>query len=471
MEGVTHNPNFLWYLGGYALIMILMGIYFSRKISNSEDFVLAGKSLGPVVLMGTLIATWCGSGTVTGGGNSLAYSFGLGPALFFCAEGLIGIGLLSLIAPKIRAYGKYTISGILEDKYGVEAKILSSIIIVLAYVGIVSYQYKGLGYVLNVTTGMSVELGTIISAALMIFLAAIGGLMTVAPTDALSAFIILFSLIVGVPSVLGYAGGWNNVVTSVPETHLNVLGSLSPLQLIGYILPPVFLLLGDQNMYQRLASSKGDKEGKVGSIGWFIGIIIIYPAVAVIAFAARAIFPNIEPGMALISTTTVIPTAIGGLMLAAVAGFVITTGNSYLLSAATSVTYDVYGEYINPNATDKQKLVATKVTIPILGVIAYLLIRYFPTILAVQMYAYTVYAAGITPAVLAVFLWDRVTRAGGISSMVSGVIVTLVWEIILKKPFDVNSIVVSVPTAIIILIIVTLMTSEAKNSPSKKADL
>ncbi|SFH67781.1 solute:Na+ symporter, SSS family/sodium/proline symporter [Tindallia magadiensis] len=457
---LTHNPTLLWFLAGYGVIMVVMGIFYSKKISSSEDFILAGKSLGAVVLMGTLIATWVGSGTITGGSNSLAYSFGIWPAMLQSVSAIVGIGLLFFIAERIRTFGKYTISEILETKYGESAKMLSVVVIVLAYVGIVSYQFQGFGFVLNVTTGIPVQTGTIIAAVLIIFLAAAGGLKAVAATDAIGAFVILIGLGVGIPFSISAAGGWANITETVPPSSLEVLGGLTPLQLTGYLIPSLFLLLGDQNMYQRLAASRGSRDTRIGSIGWLIGVIFIYPAVSIIAFSARVTFPDINPGMALIATTTILPTLIGGLLLAAAAAFIVTTGNSYLLSASTNITYDLYGKYINPKASDKQKLLFTRILIPVLGLLSYLLIEYFPSILSVQMYAYTVYAAGITPAVLAVFLWKKVTKAGGLASMSAGVITTLVWEIVLRQPYDLNSSVVSIPVAFAALIIVTLITAK-----------
>ena len=61
-------PGLLWYVVGYIALMIVLGIIWSRAVHNADDFILAGRSLGSVVLMGTMLATWCGSGTVTGGG-------------------------------------------------------------------------------------------------------------------------------------------------------------------------------------------------------------------------------------------------------------------------------------------------------------------------------------------------------------------------------------------------------------------
>ncbi|WP_252502071.1 sodium:solute symporter [Sporosarcina sp. Marseille-Q4943] len=453
--GIEFNPNLLWYVIGYGVFMIILGIVYSKKVSTSDDFILAGKSLGPVVLMGTLLATWVGSGTVTGGPNSLAFSYGLWPAVGYVLPSLIGIIVLILISSKIRNYGKYTISEILEVKYGKFASIAAAIIIILAYVGIVSYQFKGIGFILHVSTGVSVETGTIIGAVIIIFLATIGGLMSVAPTDAFSAFLIVIGLIVAVPMIISFGGGWNEITAAVPSEHLNLLGSLTPLQFLGFYIPVLFLLLGDQNMYQRISASKNDRTTKIGAMGWIVGTFLTTPIVAVIAFSARAIFPDINPGMALIATTLVIPTFIGGLLIAAVTAFIVTTGNSYLLSASTNVTYDIYGKYINRNATDKQKLIFTKILIPILGIIAFVLTTYFPSILAIQMYSYTVYGAGITPALLAVFIWPSVTKQAGIASMILGVVSTLVWEF-MGNPFGVNSALISIPIAILTLIIGTI---------------
>ncbi|MBP1948998.1 sodium:solute symporter family protein [Virgibacillus litoralis] len=461
--GIEHNPTLLWFVGAYGLIMIIMGIYYSRKISNSEDFILAGKGLGTIVLTGTLLATWTGSGSISGGETSMAFTYGIIPALMMMIPTLVGIGILYLIAPKIREFGKYTVSGILEEKYGSTARMIASIIIILAFVGIVSYQMTGLGFILNLTTGMSVEVGTIIGAVLIVFLASIGGLRSVAPTDALSAFLAIAALFITLPTIYVIAGGWEGVTNNVPAEHLTATGELNNIQLLGFLLPSLFLLLGDQNMYQRLASSTGGKSAKRAQIGWLIGMLLISPAISFIAFASSSMFPNIDPGMALMATTTVMPTVIGGILLAAATAFIVTTGNSYLLSAATNVTYDIVGKYMKKEASDKQLLGMTKFFIILLGVVSYILIRFFPTVLEVQMYAYTVYGAGLTPALLAVFFWKRVNMAGGVSSMVAGVVTTLTWEILLGKPFELNSVIVALPVAVIVLIVVTLMTSDDRN--------
>ncbi|WP_318247318.1 sodium:solute symporter family transporter [Halobacillus litoralis] len=154
---LTQDPTLLWFIAIYGVIMVGIGIFMSKKVAGSEDFVLAGKSLGPFVLMGTLLATWTGSGSISGGETSMAFSYGILPSLMMMLPTLVGILILYVVAPKIREYGKFTVSGILEAKYGRASRNIASVIIILAYVGIVSYQMKGFGFILNLTTGMSVQ--------------------------------------------------------------------------------------------------------------------------------------------------------------------------------------------------------------------------------------------------------------------------------------------------------------------------
>ncbi len=454
---LTHNSSLIWFVLFYGVVMLILGIWFSRRIKNSDDFVLAGKSLGPVVLAGTLLATFVGSGSVTGGPNSIGYMHGFLPAIIISMPvGIIALGVLYMIAPRIRAFGKYTISQVLEEKYGQGAKLLSAVIIILAYIGIVSYQFKGMAFVLNVATGLPVEIGTAISAVIIIFLAVIGGMMAIAPTDALSAFLMITGLLVAIPSVLIAGNGWTHIVSALPPENLTLTGSLSVFEIIGYMLPFVFLMLGDQNIYQRLASSKGEKSSKSGLLIWFVGMLLVYPAIPFISMVAKSIFPDIAPGMALISMTTVMPVFFGGIMLAAIVAVIVTTGNSYLLSASTSLTYDVYLRYFRPDAGSRELLLVTKFAIPLLGILAFVLLQFFPTILRLQMTSYLVYGAGITPAVLGVFIWPRVNKYGGISSMIVGVVATLVFY----KPFGTSGAALAIPLAVITLVIVTLLTSK-----------
>lgn len=467
MKEFEAKPSLLIFVVVYFIILVLIGVFYSKKSKNADEFVLAGKGLGPIVLIGTFLATYVGNGTISGGGNSLAYNFGIWPGIFFTLPAIGAITVLFLLSGKIRAYGSYTVAEILEKKYGSTARIVSGVIIAFAMVSICAYQYKGLAFVLNITTGIDIKIGTAISAALIIFLAFSGGLKSVAVSDAFSAFIMLFGICIATPFVIKAAGGWNNVITTAPAKALTLSGGQTFYGFLAGYFPLFFLSMGDQNMYQRIAAGKGTKELKYGFIGWFLGILIVMPLVAVIAFCAKSIFgTNIAAGMAFMSTTTVIPTIVGGLLLAASTSFIVTTGDSYLLSGATNITYDLYARIINPKATDEQKFKVTRYAIALAGIFAYILIQFFPSVLAIQYWSYTIYGAGITPALLAALMWKKVTKSGGIASMIIGTIVTIIWEAS-KQPYGIATVLVAVPISFAVLIIVSLMTQSQNKSASQ----
>ncbi|MCD6503242.1 MAG: sodium:solute symporter family protein [Euryarchaeota archaeon] len=450
------NPIF-YFVVGYLAIISALSIYYMKLVKTEEDFTVAGRRLPAWILAGTLMATWMGSGTVVGGTNSLAYNYGPWVAIIFGLASPVGILVLYFLAGKIRELAQRTIPDILEMRYGSAARIIGTLIIMLAYVGIVSYQFKGVGFVLNATLGIPINQGTTIAAVIIILVATLGGLISVAYTDFLSAIIMLIGLGIGIPIAIHLAGGWGTIAANLPPEHLK-LGGLTAMGILGYFLPLFLLILGDQNMYQRFFAAKDPKEAKAGVIGWLLGVLIVTPLVAFGATASRALFPDISPGQALIMLSTqAMPLPLGGLAIAAITAFIITTGDSYLLSAAVNLSWDLYVRYVNPKATEKQKLLITRIVVVLLGIFAYLLIMYFPTVLAVQMYAYTMYGASITPALLAALIWKRATPAGGIASMLTGAIVTIIWEV-LKKPYGIGSVLVAAPLAIIVLIIVSYAT-------------
>jgi len=437
-----------------------MGIYFSRYVKTSEDFIIAGRRLGSAVLAGTLIATWMGSGTVVGGNNTYAYNWGPITAMLLAYLGSpIGIAILTVLAKRLRERAGYTVPDFMSRYYGDIGRIIASLAIILAYIGITSYQYSGVGFVLNATLGIDVETATFIAFVVVLATTLGGGLISVAYTDFVGAVLMLTGLLIGAPLALASVGGWSGLMEKLPPANRGV--PLSWWEILQYSLPALLLVLGDQNMYQRFFAAKDPKTARAAAVGWLIGVITVVPLVAITGSVGRAVFgTSIKPGMSTIKVAAdVVPTPIGMLMLPAVVAFIITTGNSYLLSSATNVGWDIYSRYIRKEAGDKEKLLVTRVMVLIFGILAYLLITRWPDILAVQMYSYTMYGAVITPPLLAAVLWKRTTRIGGIVSMVIGAVVTIVWEL-MGKPYGIGSVLVSAPLATIALVVVSLLTSK-----------
>jgi solute:Na+ symporter, SSS family len=119
---------------------------------------------------------------------------------------------------------------------------------------------------------------------------------------------------------------------------------------------------------------------------------------------------------------------VGAIFLAAVFAKVISTGNNYLFSPATSVVHDVFQRFLLRGSSQRALLLLSRTVVVALGLIA-LAQSFQPSILGTAVYAYDVYGAGITPAVAAAFFWKRTTTAGGLSSIAAGTLVAVVWKV------------------------------------------
>lgn len=465
----TPNPKMLIMVALYMVAMVVLGVLSSKRENKDsiKEFALAGKGLSSFILIGTFVSTWLGGGTITGSVNSLAYNYGIGPALTYLLPSVLGTILLYIMGPIVRRRGKMTIAGLLEDSYGKTARVISAIIIALASFSIVSFQYRGLGIVLNASTGLNVDIATFVGCIVVIALAFSGGLRSVAYTDAVSAAIMLGGLGIAVPFILKAVGGWDWVVqqAAIEAPHaLTFTGGWGVKEYVVNLLPPFLLALGDQNLYQRMAAARDDKSVKIGMIGWALGMVVVCPIIALLGFVGRVYFStNIEAAQSMIATSTLCPWWVGGLMMAAATAFIITTGDSYLLSGATNISTDVYTR-LNKDATDKQMLSVTKISLVVFGLLSLAILRFFPSILAIQYWSYTIVGAGITPALLGCVLFpNKVTKWGGLSSMCIGTILTIVWEM-LGQPFGVATVLVAFPVSLILLIVVSAFTQKSRLS-------
>ncbi len=444
----------------YLIFMVGVSIYMSRKkVKNSDDFAVAGRKLPLIVLIGTLLATWCGGGGITGTAG-LIYNNGPYFGILVMSGAPLGMIVLYFIAGAVRKSTTYTIPELFELRFGATARALATICIVLAYIGTTASQFKAAGNIISIITGMKFEIATALCIAFMVALALIGGMVSVAYTDALSAFLMLGGFLAGIVCISSNLGGFGSIMANLPEAKNSLLGTLTVIQALGYVLPTLFLVLGDQNMIQRFSSAKDSKTARKSNIGLVIAEVVVCALIIGLIVCAIAVYPsNDTPDTILFQLAAAhLPALLGGIVMAACMSFIITTGDSYLLSTASNLTYDIYAMYIKKDASDKQKLKALRISIIIVAVLAFVLGFYFPDILSVQMYAYTMYGATITPALICALFYKKATKAGGVAGIVTGAVMTIIWDVIMKSPGGVKSAIISVPLAFIAIFVVSMLT-------------
>jgi solute:Na+ symporter, SSS family len=417
-----------------AGVLLATALYRTVRVKTKADYLVAGRSLPAFVLVLTLLTSWIGAGSLFAGAEN-AYRNGFA-ALWQPAGGWIGLLLIYFIAPRARKFAQFTLPDLLEARYNQAARVLGTIAILFAYVGITSYQFKGGGNVLHLIFPDTVtpELGTYIIAVFVIITTALAGMSSVAYMDVAIGSLVTVICIIATPYLLHEAGGWAGLHASLPPSHFQVLGNLTFTRAMEFLVPTMLLMLGNQVMYQKFFSAKTEKDARVSVIGWILGTVFLETLIVAIAVIGSALYPTGEVArqpFEIIPYTARhgLPALLGALLLGAVFAKVVSTASNYLFSPATNLINDVFVRYIAPNASNKRVLIISRLAVVLLGCWALYQAIYAPSILEKMLWAYTIYSAALTPVVLAAFYSKRVTAWGAVAAIAAGTAVTLAWDV------------------------------------------
>jgi SSS family solute:Na+ symporter/sodium/proline symporter len=423
-----------------------VALYRTSQVKTKADYLVAGRSLPAWVLVLTLLTSWIGAGSLFAGAEN-AYKNGFA-ALWQPAGGWLGLLLIYFIAPRARKFAQFTLPDLLEVRYNQTARVLGTIAILFAYIGITSYQFKGGGDVLHLIFPDTVtpELGTYIIAVFVIVTTALAGMSSVAYMDVAIGSLVTVICIIAAPYLFLQAGGWAGLHMALPQQYFEVLGNyrLSPehvrqsagmglARALEFLVPTMLLMLGNQVMYQKFFSAKSEKDARVSVIGWILGTVLLETLIVAIAVFGRALYPTGEVALhprEIIPYTARhgLPAVLGAVLLGAVFAKVISTASNYLFSPATNLVEDVFVRYIAPKASNKRVLIVSRLAVVLLGCWALYQAVYAESILQKMLWAYTIYSAALTPVVLAAFYSKRVTAWGAVAAIASGTVVTLAWD-------------------------------------------
>ena len=294
----------------YLFILVVVGFYKIKSINTSEDFMVAGRSLPWYVLVGTLLATWIGSGSLFSGAG-LGYRNGLA-GLWSSAGAWLGIALIYFLSGRIRNFGKVTVPDIFEIRYGKVAAILATITTVIAYTTIVSYQFRGGGKVLSMVSDgiVSLETGIVITAIFFaIFYTILAGMFSVVYTDVVNGVLIILGTCSALAFLIIDVGGLDEVI-SVAESagKWQLFGNWGderagfisgPIIAMSFFVPTMLLLLGDANMYQRLFSARNAGSTEKAVFYWIFGVVILESVISMLGLVGsvavtKGIIPNLR---------------------------------------------------------------------------------------------------------------------------------------------------------------------------------
>jgi len=427
-------------IGIYLIGLLIIGLSKSDSIKNQEDFSVAGRSLSTWILVGTMAATWMGTGSVLGNAGK---TFEIGAAGFLLPiGGMLGVLVLTKIAGKARASGKLTVPEIIGSRFGDIAMILSVFALLAAYLVIVSYQFNAGGAVIytifhdNLGSGITLDQGTIIAALFIVAYTVLAGLLSVAYTDVANGILMITCFIIALPILFFQAGGFDGMSTSFENkgmmNNMSMFGVLSFREVINFTLPSFLLILGDANMYQRFFASESVQSVKKATYLLFFAIVILESLIVANAWISSSMITDIakESHVLIYAAYNFLPPFIGALMLATIIGIIISTADSFLLVPTTILINDIYLKYSNRKYSDKTIVLLSRMLVLLLGFFSYWVSRMFAadtTIFEKALYAFTIYGTAITPSLLAAFFWEKATKYGAICSILSGTIATVYY--------------------------------------------
>jgi SSS family transporter len=452
------------FIAVYLLILVVFAFYKKKDIKGSDDFSVAGRKLPFYILITTLLAGWIGSGTLIAGAE-FTYKQGLA-GLWMPAGGWCGIFLMYFISKRIRRVELYTAPDILGHFYNDVARVLGSITIIVAYTAIVAYQFRAGGIVLELVTNLPYERGVLLTAIFVITYTALAGMVSVAYIDIINGWLIIVASMISLVILIINGGGISHILFQIQQSDpqkLTLFGHINFIEALGYFIPTLALLLGEASMYQKFFSAKNEWHAKMSTVGWIVGTLIVESVFVFIAIIASSMYSmevlnNRPESIILYTARHALPVIFGGILLAGGVAILLSTADSFLLAPATSFVKDIYQKFFRKNAKQGELILVSRLAVIGLGIFAYMQISFFKSVLSMAMYAYTMYGASLTPAILAALLMKRVSPLAATSSIVVGMLSTMFFEYysvltgyrILNLPTVIPALILSISTLLIL---------------------
>lgn len=306
----------LWFVIAYWIISVGIGLYAATRVHNTRDFAIAGRGLPFYMVTATVFATWFGSETVLGIPATFLKEglHGVVADPFGAAMCLILVGLF-FAAPLYRM-NLLTIGDFYRNKFGRKVEVLTTLAIVISYLGWVGAQITALGLVFNVVSGGEISkiAGMWIGSATILIYTLFGGMWAVAITDFLQMIIIVIGMLLIGHEISGQVGGVGVVVDqAIAAGKFEFWPKPDLKEIIGFMAAWMTMMFGSipqQDVFQRVQSSKTEKIAVWGAVlgGALYFVFAFVPMF--LAFSATLIDPAMVKGLIDTDPQLILPTLV-----------------------------------------------------------------------------------------------------------------------------------------------------------------
>ena len=420
----------------YLAGMLAMGWWGMRRAKSKSEFLVAGRRLGPWMYSGTMAAIVLG-GASTIGGVGLGYQYGLSGAWMVFT---IGLGLLALsvfFSARIARLKVYTVSEMLDLRYGGRAGVISGIVmwsytLMLAVTSTIAYAT-----IFDVIFDMNRTLAIILGGSIVVAYSTLGGMWSITLTDMVQFVVKTIGvLLLLLPIAVVKAGGFSEMKAKLPTEYFDPLG-IGGETIFTYVLIYTFGMLIGQDIWQRVFTARSDKVARYGGTVAGTYCLVYAIAGAVIGTAAKVMYPKLPSADAAFATMVKdeLPMGVRGLVLAAALAAVMSTSSGALIACATVANNDIWsrvrGVVKADGAGDEphDEVKGNRLFILIMGIAVVLIAIALNDVVQALTVAYNLLVAGLLVPILGGLLWKRGTAEGALAAVVAGglSVVGLMW--------------------------------------------
>ncbi|MCI9134752.1 MAG: sodium:solute symporter family protein [Lachnospiraceae bacterium] len=460
----------------YMAATVAIGLIVSKRKQakaakqSNDDFLMASKSLGPVVLAGTLFAANTGGASTTGIATNV-HSYGLSACWYVIAAG-VGFVLVSFIAPYFRKAQANTVPEIISKRYGKASHIFTAFTSIAALFMATGAQIIATASIINVVTGVSFQTAAIITTVVVILYTMIGGFASVAAANLMHVIFITVGMTLAMFIMVsnGSVGGFSALFAKANEVSAAAGGGLDLMSMtkigvptvIGYIAMYFMTFPTGQEIVQTYCSAKNGKAAMTGSViaGVLSAAYAIVPAViGLIAYTCidGYALAGAQKNALAEATINFAPPVVAGLVLAAIVAATMSSASGNMIGTATMFTNDIFTPYINKGEKDDQKEVwISRVVMVIVGLVGLGVALTASNIISVMMGAFALRSAGPFAAFICGIFYKNVTQRAGFISIVCGTIVAAIWIYGLHTPWGLSAM---VPGGIVAFVVIFLLSA------------
>ena len=432
------NSTLIVFVMLYLLVTISIGLLAARRVHGAKDYLVAGRSLPLYMNVATVFATWFGAETVLSVSATFA-SGGLNAIPGDPFGATVCLVLAAILFSKLfYRLNLLTIGDFYKVRYGKSVEVLTSVAIVLSYLGWTSAQLTALGLVIHVLSGgvMALNHAIMIGAVIVLIYTVFGGMWSVAFTDLFQTVIIVIGLVLVAWLVGGQAGGFDKVIAQAQaqgkfDMFPAEMDATAWWAMAGAFLAFAFGSIPQQDVFQRMTSAKDEKTALRGTIIGGVSYFVIAAVPIYIAFAALVAHPELAQLFASEDAREVqriLPDLVLGKMpvwaqvmfFGALLSAILSTASGALLAPTATFTENVLRPFV-PHMSDRQFLLTLRIILVTFTACALLFaLNSESTMYEMVQNAYNVTLTGAFVPLVAGAFWKRANTQGALCSVVLG---------------------------------------------------